>query len=122
MSEPCGTCGENGENIEDCPVHHKGKGIELSVPEEARRLAGQYLAATADELAVQADRLKRGAYNAKNRISAAKFAEQLARCGAFTFAEMHLREEVAELTGVKPPPKRWRPPVTEPAGLFEVAS
>jgi hypothetical protein len=115
----CQTCGEDGQGKADCPVH--GDTVELSVPEEARRLAGQYLAAAADEMAVQAERLKQGAYNAKGRISAAKVEQQLARSGAFTFAEMHLREDVRELTGVKPPPKRWRPPVVE-RGLFEVAS
>ncbi|MFI6304325.1 hypothetical protein ACIBCH_20840 [Amycolatopsis thailandensis] len=95
--------------------------VELSIPEEARRLAAQYLAAAADAMAEHATRSKDAAYRAKERGAKATFQEHQCREGAFTCAEMHLREDAAELTGIKPPPKR-RLPVAEPAGLFEVAS
>lgn len=115
----CGGCKEYGE---DCPIHRKGKGIELSVSDEARRLAAQYLAKAADAMAEQAARLKASAYRAKARGATATFQEQQCREGAFICAEMQLRENALELTGVRPPPKKRRPPVAEPVGLFEVAS
>ncbi|RSN26542.1 hypothetical protein DMC63_01515 [Streptomyces sp. WAC 05977] len=96
--------------------------VDLSVPEQARRLAAQYLTRAAEAMAEHAARSRAAAYRAKNRGAAGTFQEQQCREGAFTCAELHLREDAAELIGIKPPPKRWRPPVAEPAGLFEVAS
>ncbi|MFD6069305.1 hypothetical protein [Amycolatopsis lurida] len=96
--------------------------VERPVPEEARRLAAQYLAAAADAMGEHAARSRAAAYRAKDRGAPGTFQEQQCREGAFTCAELHLREDAAELTGIKPPPKRWRPPGAEPAGPFEVAS
>ncbi|MFD5245056.1 hypothetical protein ACFWIW_10955 [Amycolatopsis sp. NPDC058340] len=92
-----------------------------TIPELARRLAAQYLARAADAMAEHAATCKAAAYRAKNRGATGTFQEQQCREGAFTCAELHLREDAAELTGIKPPPKR-RLPVVESAGLFEVAS
>jgi hypothetical protein len=121
--QACKRCDDPGTGPEDCEVHGDGtSAIELSVPEEARRLAAQYLTKAADAMADQAARLKASGYRAKANGRTATFQEQQAREGAFTCAELRLREDAAELTGVRPPLKRTRPPTVEPAGLFEVAS